>query len=316
MHVCFMSHVENDFPQPSKECFCYITVVTKSGGQLLSVVLARSSEEVRKMIDELDKRFSGLKKTIRDYLERSRVLVKDVADVLTSLSPDDDEHHKIFLESHVERLYTAVNHSVLFGTMNFHWNYLDPSLLDTLVKKLDLKEIKAQMDGYKSVLQRFRMKTPLSLFCRAQKRKRVKLSPEFHEVVAHFTWPEDDVITLEAVEVFRQEYASHFNLREFAMMLAEVRPGSFIVMWLVPKSIVDTLKGVVPRTILIKNFVTSLKVAGTCIYCIHKEVITYIISITQTFLPLLLTYTLHHSFSLPGVRSGARPRIIYLRIIL
>ena len=35
----------------------------------------------------------------------------------------------------------------------------------------------------------------------------------------------------------------------------------------------------------------------------------------STFLPLLLTYTLHHSFSLPGVRSGARPRIIYLRII-
>ena len=39
----------------------------------------------------------------------------------------------------------------------------------------------------------------------------------------------------------------------------------------------------------------------------------FLVSFLSTFLPLLLTYALHPSFSLPGVRSGARQRIIKLK---
>ena len=84
------------------------------------------------------------------------------------------------------------------------------------------------METYKSDLGQFRKKTPLTLFCRAQKRKRVRLSPDFQEVVAEFDWRND--VMLEDVEQFRQEYASHYGLHEFAMMVAQVRPGSFIVL--------------------------------------------------------------------------------------
>ena len=62
-----------------------------------------------------------------------------------------------------------------------------------------------------------------------------------------FDWRND--VMLEDVEQFRQEYASHYGLHEFAMMVAQVRPGSFIVTWFVPESVVEKLKGKVPRAI-------------------------------------------------------------------
>ena len=232
------------------------------------VATATSSEAVKKTIEELKTKFRALKENIRGGLEKRRVPVKQVADSLTSLSPDDDDCHKMFAESHVSDLFKAANVAEQFGTMNIHWNYLDPSLLDHLVRDFNLGEVKGEMETYKSDLGQFRNKTPLTLFCRAQERKRVRLSPDFQEVVAEFDLRND--VMLEDVEQSRQEYASHYGLHEFAMMVAQVRPGSFIVTWFVPESVVEKLKGKVPRAILKKYSVTKLEIAGTCVYQLRK----------------------------------------------
>ena len=177
----------------------------------------------------------------------------------------------MFLQSNVEKICSAVNHLVLFCHMNFHWNYLDPSLLECLVRKLDLDEVKVDVETYRSELQQFRIITPLHLFCQAQRKKEMKVPPDFQEVVTKFKWSE--TVTLEVVEQFRQKYASHYNLHEFAMMLAEVNLGSFIITWFIPQSIVEKMKYNVPQAILEKYFVTELTVAGVCIYNCNEEVI-------------------------------------------
>ena len=179
-----------------------------------------SSDEVKKRINELQKRFNELKVYIKESLEKHKVVVTKVVDVLTSVSPDDDNSHKIF-EKDLEKLYAAADHSVLFGHLHFHWSYLDPSLLTRLVRELELKDVKEKMEEYDLDVQRFRKQTPLSLFCQTQKRKRIKITEEFRKMVAEFDWPKD--VTLEVVEQFRREYASHYQLHEFAMMVADVR---------------------------------------------------------------------------------------------
>ena len=222
-------------------------------------------------IDELKQKFNILKKSIREALEKSKIPGRDVADVLTQLSPDDDEYHKIFLEKNVDQLCTAGDNSVLFGKMNLHWNYLDPSLLDRLVKELSLNEVKENITTYKSHLQQFRMSTPLTVFCKTQKRRRIELSPEFKVMVAEFKLPND--ATLEVVEQFRQECASEYNVHKFAMMVANVRPGSFIITWFIPESIVDKLTRKLPRAvveILRKYSVATLTIAGVCVYSNKK----------------------------------------------
>ena len=187
-----------------------------------------------------------------------------------SLSPDDDECHKMFLESRIKVFATAVNNSEVFFTMDFHWNYLDPSLLNHLVTELELVEVKPDMTTYQSELQQFRMKTPLNLFHQTQKKKKIKLSPEFKEMVAEFKLPND--VSLEVLEQFRQEYASHYKVHEFAMMVADVRSGCFIITWFIPESVTEKLKGNVPVQILRKYLVTTLTVATVCVYCDKTEV--------------------------------------------
>ena len=219
----------------------------------------------------MNDKFDVLKNSIRGCLEKKSIAVSRVAGALTSLSPYQDDHGIKFLESRMSALFRAANIAEQFGMMDFHWNYLDPSLLDQLVKKFDLEKMKGEMETYKSDLGQFRKNTPLTLFCRAQKRKRVRLSPDIQEVVAEFDWPND--VTLEVVEQFRQEYASHYGLRECAMMVAQVRPGSFIVTWFVPESVVEKMMGKVPRAILkiLKKYsVTKLEIAGTCVYRLRK----------------------------------------------
>ena len=225
----------------------------------------------------MDIKFDVVKNRVKECLEKKAIPVSRVAGALTSLSPDhDDDHGRKFLECRMSALFRASSIPEQFGMMDFHWSYLNPSLLDHLVRRFDMKEMKGEMETYKSDLGQFRKKTPLTLFCRAQKRKRVRLSPDFQEVVAEFDWPND--VTLEVVEQFRQEYADHYGLRECAMMVAQVRPGSFIITWFVPESVVEKLKGKVPRAILKKHSVTKLEIAGTCVYRLRKpqEVSVYL----------------------------------------
>ena len=216
------------------------------------------------MIDELKKRFQDLKNQVRKCLEKRQIHKTEVADVLTSLSPDEDEQHKIFAESHVAHLFGAANISEQFGTMNFHWNYINPPLLDHLVEQFNLEDVRDQMETYKRDLKQFRVITPLKLYCLTQKRKRIERKEDFNTMVARFDWQEN--ITLEDVEEFRQEYASEYNLHRCAMMIAQVLPGSYIITWFIPESIINKLMENIPEEILIKYCVTQLEIAGFCIY--------------------------------------------------
>ena len=246
--------------------FCYLQFCTShlTGQMTIQYVQAK--------IRQFEKRFNALKKSTRECLERLRVPVKRVADALMSLSPDDVEEHKQFLESHLTALYHADDHSELFGVMSFHWNYQNPQLLDHLIQEFNLQGVKGEMKTYREDLQQFRKKTPLKLFCQSLKRKHIKPPPDFHEVVVEFDWPDD--VTLEVVEEFRQEYAYQYSLHKCAMMLAVVLPhDSFIITWFIPTSIVKKLKERVPNVNAILNnySVTKLEIAGECVYLKAKN---------------------------------------------
>ena len=107
-----------------------------------------------------------------------------------------------------------------------------------------------EMKVYKSDLEKFKKRTPLTVFCKMQKGRKMKFSAEFQELIIEFDLPEN--VKLEIVEQFRQDYTSHYNLRECAMMIAQVSQGCFVITWLIPESVVDKLKGNVPREILKK----------------------------------------------------------------
>ena len=218
-----------------------------------------------------------MKWATRDALKQSNIPVKRIVDSLADLPADDVPEHKQFLESFLNVLYQAADQVELFGTLNTQLNYLSYDLLDHLVGEFKLGIIKNDMEKYKEELKRFRAKTPLKLFCETQKKRHIKLSSEFREVVAIFNWPND--VTLEVFEQFRQEYACHYKLRECAMIVAEVRPGSFIVTWYVPESVAEKLKTNVPEDILKKYSATKLVVDGSCVFSLQ----TYKVALTFNY---------------------------------
>ena len=232
-----------------------------------------SCEYVQAKIRKFEKNFNTLKKSTKECLEKRGIAVKRVADALTSLPADEVDEHKQFIESHVHAFFQAIDNSELFGILNPNWNYLSYQLLDHLIAEFDLDEIKGEMDTYKKNLRQFRKKTPLTLFCQTQKRRWLGQNPTFHEMVAKFDWPAE--VTLEVVEQFRQEYAYHYNLRQCAMMLTEVLPGSFIITWFIPESIVEKLRTNIPARVLKKYDVTELKIAGKCVYPLPKHQVNH-----------------------------------------
>ena len=222
---------------------------------------------VKTMIASFEKWFNELKKATRECLEKHKISIKQIADALTSLPADDIEEHKLFLERHMSTLYQAPDHFQLFGTLNLNWNYLSYQLLDHLIREFDL-DTKNDMESYKQDLQMFREKTLLAVFCETQKKKWIKPSPEFEEVVARVEWPQN--VTLEVVEQFRQAFASHYNLRECAIMLAAIQTGCFIITWFIPASILNKLKKNIPEHILKQYSVVDLEIAGVCIFSNKK----------------------------------------------
>ena len=151
---------------------------------------------VKAKIKQFEKRFNNLKWATRDILKKSNVPVKQIVDAIADLPADEVPEHKQLLDSFLCVLYQAADQVELFGTLNTHLNYLSYDLLDHLVGEFKL-EIKDDMETCKEDLRKFREKTPLKLFCETQKRRYIKLSSEFREVVGIFKWP--DNVTLEVV---------------------------------------------------------------------------------------------------------------------
>ena len=236
---------------------------------------------------ELSKRFDTLKDSVRECLESRKTLVTKVADALTSLSPDGEDQHKLFTKENKSDLFNAASIPELFGTMNFHWNYLDPTLLEHLVTKFNLNEVKDELEAYNSDLQQFRTKTPLTLFCASQEKRHIEPPQDFRKFVAQFKWPKN--ATLEDVEKFRKEYAHKYNLHRCAMMLAQIQPGSVMVTWFIPVSIEEKLKRNVPVEIFKKYSITKVEIAEACIY---QEV-----SVLMIWYSLQLYNYMYHNFS-------------------
>ena len=258
------------------------------------VEVLNSDDLMKKNITKLHDQFHNLKNATREQLEKKDIPVKNVTDALTSLSPYEGEfHHKLFLRDNLKDLVGANDHHELFITMNFHWDYLNYHLLEVVIDRFHLCEVKEKMKSYIFDLQQFRKETPLSVFCRVHN-KRPQKPDGFSELVAKFEWPENKEVTLQDVENFRQIYADHHNLKDFAVFLQEVRPGSFLVSWLIPESVNRKLHVNVPEELFRKFFVTELKVSGVSVYKFDKQKLKVRLQCSGLSVKSFLIFRYHH----------------------
>ena len=251
---------------------------------LLLVGEEMSVEKVKAEIEVFEDRFNTMKMMTIKCLEKIQVSVTAVVYILSSLHAVYMGEHKVFLEKNVQKLSQCQNHWMLFASLNLYWNYLSYHLLDHLIKEVSqkhqfltdvkeksveqcLRDVKRQMSLYKRDLKRFRQQTPLKLFCQAEKGNVDDPPSTFRKMVVKHDWPL--TIMLEDVEVFRQHYVRHYNLRDCAMMLNSIRPGTFTVTWFVPSSVVELLKKRAPKVFSEFN-VSRLEFPGVAGHCVYE----------------------------------------------
>ena len=226
----------------------------------------------------LQQKFNDLKKRCIASLEKNKISLTRVIEVLKSIKADKE--HTQFSESHLSTFNQTFDFNELFGALGFNMNYFSCQVLDYLVNKLDLNDVKHEMEAYKLDLQIFRTKTPISLICDAQVfQSHIEPPPNFRAASSTFDMSKK-MQMLEDIEIFQREFCYCYGLHYLTMLLAKVAKtseadlGSVTVTWFIPESVVEKLSNtyIVPRKLLMKYSVTNLMIDGNCLYRLHPKV--------------------------------------------
>ena len=224
--------------------------------------------EVEKNIVYLEEKFEELQKETMKSLEVKGTPIAEVIHMLTALPASEKSEHKLFFDKNLLDLWQYAKfemYSPLFSRLNTYWNYLSPQLLYHLMRKFTIGM--RELDSYDIELFYFRSFTLLSLFCQIDS-EYIRPPEGFSKVVVKF---EERAVsgdpTLQHVEKFRKKYASHYRLRDFALMLvARGEIGSFIITFMLPSSLFESLNEDIPTEILKEFGITHLAIDGSCVY--------------------------------------------------
>lgn len=220
--------------------------------------------DVQAQICAFEKRFNRLKKSTRNWLNKHGISVQKVVGALMSLPAHKANEHIVFPESYCSALLQSQDYWEVIGWANTYWNYLVFHLLEYLITKFTLVEVQEEMQQYKADVHKFMNDTPLILFSQAQTNRHDEPLPGFKKIVMKHVWPKET--TLIAVETFRQDFTSHYNLHEYAMMFVCLSTCASTVTWLVPKSITEYLVGKGADKVFDEYNVTKVNIAGAGIY--------------------------------------------------
>ena len=194
-------------------------------------------EGIRIRIPQLVRKFKDLVVAAQKDMSSSNTDVEDLCHSILLLPRDlKDEHKCVIKEIKAELKYAKSVKDVLYA-VDDHWDFLNYSLLQHIIKEYASEELKKQMSDFAKEVITFRKETRLHIFSKLFKRKRKKANDKFRKLVT-----EHDIdlktATLERVEEIRQDICSELSLPDFSLELAAVESGSLVITWLVPQSLV------------------------------------------------------------------------------
>ena len=186
---------------------------------------------------QLESKFTDLVVAAQKDMTRNNVDIERLCHSILLLPRDlKDEHKRVIKEIKAE-LKDAKSVKDVFYAVDDHWDFLNYSLLQHIIKECASEEMKKEMYEFAQEVFTFRKKTRLHIFFKLFKRKPKKASDKFRKLVT-----EHDIdlktATLERVEEIRQDICSELSLPDFSLEIAAVESGSLVITWLVPQSLV------------------------------------------------------------------------------
>ena len=198
---------------------------------------------------------------------RNKIEVLHLRHSIMRLPGDLKNEHHIFVKKVKAELKKAETIEDIFFTVDDYWDFLNYSLLEHIIDRHASDNVKKEMAEYVAQVNAFRRKTRLDKFSKIYKRKEKKVDEKFRTLVT-----EHDIhlstTTLEKVEEIRHDVCSELSLREFSLQLAAVAPGSLVITWLVPQSLVAYIQKSVKLSspAMRKHHVSQLTIDGFIVY--------------------------------------------------
>ena len=184
---------------------------------------------------------------------------------LVTLDVSRQREHQEFIESFDKG--THVND--LWKRLGSYWNFLNFDLLEHVVSGFGSEDLKKKMESYEFDLQSFRKATKVCDFIACWPvRGQTPPESELREFVAKvdYQW---DHCTLEDLDMLEGVITRKFFLPKFALRLREFKPGSVIIMWLIPAPFVRGLQEAIEITsseFFMEHKVKSITIAGQDCY--------------------------------------------------
>ena len=200
-------------------------------------------QSVEQKMKELEESFSDLVDQVyKALLERE--VNKDVhsfRSIFLSLNVSRKYLHQKFIQDNL-KINEETTFDDLWMKLAFYWNFLNFDLLEHVINKFRIEDLKQKMKSNKDELQSFRKATRLCVFVNCWPLNG-EMPPEtkFREFVTKIKLDWENC-TLEDIETKRRVFIRKFLLPEYALQLGEIKKGCIAITWLVPATFVNALQ--------------------------------------------------------------------------
>ena len=215
--------------------------------------------KARKVRKHLRRYFASLVTQTKEHLKSTDTNFAVFRDefILQLPTPVKQEHMKFFQEASSEIL-GATSFDKLFFCLGLYWDYLNYNLLESIIDQLDSEELEEGMEKYSTEINEFRQSIQLKVFCKIEPCIRKEPPAEFRMIVVKHSITSES--TLQKLENIRLRVTEYFNLPNFALMLSEVVPGSVIVTWVMPRSVMSLLLCGLTAELMDELHIVSMKI--------------------------------------------------------
>ena len=209
----------------------------------LFLVVSHDEQSVEQKIRELEERFSDLVDQAYETLLERKVdkNVRSFRSIFLSLNVSRKYLHQKFIQDNL-KIDEETTFDDLWVKLAFYWNFLNFDLLEHVINKFRIEDLKQKMESYKDELQSFRKATRLCVFVNCWPLNgEMPPETEFREFVTKIDLDWENC-TLEDIETKKRVFIRKFLLPEYALQPGEIKKGCIAITWLVPATFVNALQ--------------------------------------------------------------------------
>ena len=167
--------------------------------------------------------------------------------IFLSLNVSRKYLHQKFIQDNL-KIDEETTFDDLWTKLAFYWNFLNFDLLEHVIKKFRIENLKHKMESYKDDLQSFQKATRLCVFVNCWPLNgEMPPETEFREFVTKIKLDWENC-TLEDIETTKRVFIRKFLLPEYALQPGEIIKGCISITWLIPALFVNALKEAVETT--------------------------------------------------------------------